>query len=233
VASIAAREVLEQTAALTALGRGTCVGRPFPRADVRIIAITDDPLPSLEHARELPVGEIGEIIVRSPSVTREYYLRPEATRAAKVPADAASSPQPPDAPFYHRMGDVGYLDAEGRLWFCGRKAHIVRTEQWVLYSVCCEAIFDEHPAVYRTALVGLGAAPRQTPVLVVEPEPGCFPAAPQAQAELRDSLLELGSRHDLTRSIQRFLFHRSLPVDTRHNVKINREALREWAADPQ
>lgn len=235
VASIGAREVLEQTAERTARGAGTCVGRPFPGVEVQIIAVTDGPVDALEQATRLPVGEIGEIIVRSPAVTREYFQRPEATRLAKIPApsDAASRGRDalPSASCYHRIGDVGYLDAEGRLWFCGRKSDIVQTAAGPLYSVCCEAIFDEHPEVYRSALVGVGPPPRQRPVIVVEPEEGRFPASNAAEDRLRAELLSLAQAHPETAAIRTVLFHPSLPVDTRHNVKINREALAVWAAE--
>lgn len=234
VASIGAHEVLQTTAALTAQGRGTCVGRPFPQVDVRIIAITDGPIASLSDARPLPPGEIGEIIVRSPSVTREYFQRPDATRLAKIPVDRPEpGALPDDAPlddFYHRIGDVGYLDEAGRLWFCGRKAHIVDTREGRMFSVCCEAILDEHPDVYRTALVGLGPKPNQRPVIVVEPEPGRFPATAADRERFTAELRALATSHPLTAAIETFLFHPSLPVDTRHNVKINREALAIWAA---
>ncbi|MFV0444282.1 MAG: fatty acid CoA ligase family protein [Planctomycetaceae bacterium] len=243
VASIGGRRVLDRTAQLTAQGLGTCVGRPFPGVDVRIIEITAGPIASLAEARLLPPGEIGEIIVASPSVTREYYLRPDATRLAKIPLEqkagldevrptpqTGSEQQSRAVPFFHRMGDVGYLDAEGLLWFCGRKAHIVETPQGRMFSVCCEAIFDEHPQVYRSALVGVGTAPQQMPVLVVEPEAGQFPERDAEQSQMRSELLALGRANSLTAPIERILFHRSLPVDTRHNVKINREALGVWAA---
>ena len=47
---------------------------------------------------------------------------------------------------------------------------------------------------------------------------------------LRNELLQLGAANPMTQSVARILFHRSLPVDTRHNVKINREQLAVWAA---
>jgi acyl-CoA synthetase (AMP-forming)/AMP-acid ligase II len=252
VASIGAREVLSTTAAQTRRGAGTCVGRTFPHVEVRIIDIADGPITSLDQARELPPGEIGEIIVRSPSVTREYFQRPDATRLAKIPdplgADFGFSildfgldserklesriqnPKSKIASFWHRMGDVGYLDADGLLWFCGRKAHVVETSGGRMYSVCCEAIFDEHPDVYRSALVGVGSKPRQEPVIIVEPEAGRFPRSQDDEARMRRELLELATANPLTASIRTVLFHPSLPVDTRHNVKINREALAAWAA---
>ncbi|MFO1001974.1 MAG: fatty acid CoA ligase family protein [Planctomycetaceae bacterium] len=220
VASIGGRTVLNETAALTAIGRGTCVGTLFDQIEVRIIATSFEVLEDIGQTRTLARGEIGEIIVRGPVATREYFRRPEATSAAKI-RDGES--------FWHRMGDVGYLDDQGRLWFCGRKAHIVFPKTGPMYSVCCEAIFNNHPRIYRTALVGVGEMGRQTPVIVAEPEADRFPTDSADIAALQLELLQLGGENPLTASIKQILFHRSLPVDTRHNVKINREALAVWA----
>ncbi len=222
VASIGSDEVLEQTAAQTRRGRGTCVGKPFPGIDVRVIPVTDGEVTDFDQIETLPCGEIGEIVVRGPSVTREYFNRPQATRLAKIPDGET---------FWHRIGDVGYLDPSGRLWFCGRKAHIVQTSSGPMYSVCCEAIFNEHPDVYRSALVGIGEKPAQTPAIVIEPEAGRFPNTPDEREQFRRELLELAAANELTRAISSVHFHRALPVDTRHNVKINREALAAWVID--
>jgi len=227
VASISSAQVLEETAERTQQGAGTCVGERFPGVEVKIIEITDGPIGSINDVRECAPGEIGEIIVRSPSVTREYYRRAEATALAKIP-DPGDEGRPD---FWHRIGDVGYLDEDGRLWFCGRKAHIVECGGERMFSVRCEAIFNNHPRVYRSALVGLGTAPDQRPVIIVEPEEGQFPETPADEQTLRDELLETGAGSPLTVKIRDVLFHRSLPVDTRHNVKINRELLAEWAAE--
>jgi acyl-CoA synthetase (AMP-forming)/AMP-acid ligase II len=222
VASIGGREILAETAPQSASGRGTCVGRVFAGVEVRIIRATDAVIPNICQAEQLPPGEIGEIIVRSPAATREYFRRPDATAAAKI-ADGAT--------FWHRMGDVGFLDEQQRLWFCGRRAHIVHTAAGPMYSVCCEAIFDQHPQIYRSALIGLGPVGDEHPLIVVEPERGQFPDTPAAANKLTAELLALATANPLTASIQRVLFHRSFPVDTRHNVKINREQLRIWAAN--
>ena len=221
IASISSREVLAETAALSRAGAGTCVGKIFPGVRVKIVEITEGPIASLDQTREMRAGEIGEIIVQSPSTTREYYRRPEATRLAKIPDGTT---------FWHRMGDVGYLDEDGKLWFCGRKAHVVETSAGRLFSVRCEAVVNEHPSVFRSALVGIGRNPNQRPVIVVEPEPGRFPE--KNSAEEKQFLSELAERtaaNSITASINDFLFHRSLPVDIRHNVKINREQLAIWA----
>jgi acyl-coenzyme A synthetase/AMP-(fatty) acid ligase len=128
------------------------------------------------------------------------------------------------------MGDVGYLDEDGRIWFCGRKAHRVETGEQTLFTVRCEAIANEHPAIYRSALVGIGEDRyRQTPVLVLEPMPGQFPTDRAAEDKLGQEVAQLLQANPETAGIQRLLFHRSFPVDIRHNAKIRREALAEWA----
>ena len=221
VASIGGREVLEKTAERTREGAGTCVGRRFPRVTVRIIAAIDKPIATINDAVELPPGEIGEIIVRSPSATREYFRRPDATAKAKI-KDGDS--------FWHRMGDVGYLDDDGLLWFCGRKTHVVHAADGPLYTIRCEAIFSNHDRIYRSALVGVGEKPNQRPVMICEPQPGEFPQSNSDRKQLRAELLELSRANALTKSIETILFHHSLPVDIRHNVKIFREKLVPWAA---
>lgn len=226
IASICGKEVLEQTAPLWRVGKGTCVGKLFPRVRVKIVAITDGPIANLAEATELPTGQIGEVLVQAPSTTREYFRLQDATRNAKV-ADTSESSK---TGFWHRMGDVGYLDEHGRLWFCGRKAHIVDTANGRLFTIPCEAIFNQHPRVFRSALVGVGPVPQQ-PVIIVEPEAGQFPETPAAESDFRAELATLGKANALTQTIDTILFHRSLPVDIRHNVKIFREKLGPWAEE--
>lgn len=220
VSSIGSREILGETAAETARGGGTCVGRPVPQVHVRIIRITDEPLAEWSESLVLPVGETGEIAVSGPIVTREYYKRPEATAAAKIRAT--------DGTIWHRMGDCGRLDTNGRLWFCGRKAHRVETGSRTLFTIPCEAIFNQHPKVFRTALVGVGPRGSQTPVLCVELEKS---AGPVDNAALTTELLALGAAHEHTRSIKKILVHPAFPVDVRHNAKIGRELLAAWASE--
>lgn len=220
VTDIDSRAILSDTRQRSASGGGTCVGRPHAGLVVRIIAITDNPLPSWNDVRELPAGEIGEIVVKGPVVTRAYYGEPAATTAAKI-AD------PSDGRIWHRMGDVGYFDETGRLWMCGRKAHRVVTADGPLFTVPCEAIFNQHPHVSRTALVGVGPAGNQIPVLCVERNgaPGVH-----SDEQLSAELLRLGEKHPHTRRIRHILYHPGFPVDVRHNAKIRREELAQWAA---
>jgi acyl-CoA synthetase (AMP-forming)/AMP-acid ligase II len=197
--------------------RGACVGRTVRGMEARIIALDDAPLASLASARFLPAGEIGEIIVRGPVVTREYDGNPGATAAAKIPDGDL---------VWHRLGDCGYLDDGGRLWFCGRKAERVVTPAGTLHTEPCEQVFRTHPAAARCALVGLGRSPDQEPVLVVEASPAGEEEARVLARELRR--LAQGQPHTI--SIRRFFFHRRFPVDVRHNAKIHRLTLARWAA---
>jgi acyl-coenzyme A synthetase/AMP-(fatty) acid ligase len=128
------------------------------------------------------------------------------------------------------MGDVGYLDDRDRFWFCGRKGHRIVMADRVLFTIPCESIFNTHPAIYRSALVGPVIGDVPVPVLVAEPWPESWPSSRAARKQLLRELGELAARHESTRSIQHFLLRRKLPVDTRHNSKIFREQLRPWAA---
>ncbi|MEN6496470.1 MAG: fatty acid CoA ligase family protein, partial [Thermoguttaceae bacterium] len=221
VASIAAAEVLGETIAKTRDGGGVCVGRKFPGIDWKVIRIVDGPIATLSEAEALPDGEIGELIVHGRVVTRRYVTRTETNALAKV-ADGAE--------VWHRMGDVGYFDAQGRFWFCGRMAHRVLTAHGPLYTIPCEAIVNQHPAIFRSALVGVGEPGRQRPVLIVEPWKGQMPPDAQAQGVLLAEVRQLAKRHPLTAAIDDFLLHPAFPVDIRHNAKIFREKLAVWAA---
>ena len=218
VANFRGSEMLAETRAATDKGAGMCVGKPLEINQVRIIKITDEPIAEWDESLVLPTGEIGEICVKGPVVTREYYKRPDATALAKI--------QDGDA-VWHRIGDVGYFDEKGRLWFCGRKAHRVETSTATLYSVRCEALFNVEPGVKRSALVGVGKAPNQTPVMVIEPEPD---ACKKVMADEKH-FLDIASRNPMTASIKHVLFNPAFPVDVRHNAKINREQLAQWAEE--
>ena len=135
---------------------------------------------------------------------------------------------------WHRMGDVGYLDEKGRIWFCGRKSHRVETAEGTLFTIPCEGVFNRHPHVLRSALVGVDGEP----VLCVELDPtvrrGWRPDRNGSTLRtFRLQLAELGERHTHTRAIRRFLIHPAFPVDIRHNAKIFREKLAVWAAKRQ
>ena len=219
VCSIDSDEILAETAVMTERGMGVCVGCPVRGIETHIIRIEDGALPRWADDLVLPDGEIGEIVVRGAVVTQRYYGRPDATNRAKI-RDASGG-------FWHRMGDVGYRDVLGRLWFCGRKTHRVQLAGRTLFSVQCEGVFNAHPDVYRTALVGVKRRGAMQPVLCVERHPGRGADRDRLSRELR----ALGTSHAVTTGIDTFLFHDDFPVDIRHNAKIFREKLAVWAAE--
>ncbi len=287
---------------------GTCVGLPLPGVEVRIIRITDEPIVQWSGELVIPDGEVGELCVRGQAVTKEYFGLPHANAKSKI-RDGDTT--------WHRIGDVGWRDVAGRLWFCGRKTHRVTTRHGTLFTECIEPLFNEHADVARSALVGVGPPGDQQPVVIIEPRPGRFrrfknvPRSGRDQSFIRELLVLVESNlsdsmggpgitvdspvangeHEgvdaspLTKGGHRgvverpestenrpvpipigtcgsgfqpveaadrnshstgfrqsailrstiadrqlqFLFHRSLPVDVRHNAKINREALAAWA----
>ena len=222
VASISATEVLEETAAKSATGRGTCVGEHFPGIEWRVIEIQDGALADIEDARQLPDGEIGELIVRGPVVTSHYVTHEKETRLHKI-NDGDS--------FWHRMGDVGYLDDMERFWFCGRKSHRVQLADRTLFTIPTEAIFNQHPKIYRSAVVRVEDKGVAEAAIIVE----CweeFRAMEVAEkTHLVEELKELAENHALTSCIKHVLIRDALPVDIRHNAKIFREKLAVWAQE--
>ena len=214
VANIGSREILRETQHLTALGRGVCIGRVVEGMQVYVIPISDEPIAEWDESSCLPSGEIGEFVVRGPVVTKEYFRRPEATKLAKI-HDAKTGE------ILHRMGDVGYWDEEGRLWFCGRKSHRVMTPWGTLFTDQVEPIFNGVRGVIRTALVGVKRDGVIYPVLCVERSRWWTSPV---------SLLVFDAeKFEHTKSIVTFLQHPGFPMDVRHNSKIFREKLAAWA----
>ena len=220
VASIGSDEILGETRYRTDEGAGICIGRPVPGLVAKVIRITDEPIALWDDTLELPTRGVGEIAVKAGHATRAYFNLPAANALAKIQ-------DPTSGGFYHRMGDVGYFDERGRLWFCGRKAHRVVTPQGTRYTIPCEGVFNRSPRVFRSALVGVQRNGVTEPVLCVQLETD---AGSDSKKAIRAELRELGSRHELTRQIETILFHPAFPVDVRHNAKIFRDQLAVWAS---
>jgi len=218
IASIGSREILGETRRFSDQGYGLCVGHALEGLDVRIIGISDAPIETWSDALIVSEGEIGEIVVRGDLVTGGYFEQPEADRLTKI-ADGKR--------FWHRMGDLGWMDKKGRIWFCGRKSQRVTTPRGTLYTIPCEAVFNRHAAVRRTALVGLGEPVHQQAVICVELK---SEGAGIDRRQLAAELTALAAANEMTREIETFLVHPEFPVDIRHNDKIHREKLALWAA---
>jgi acyl-CoA synthetase (AMP-forming)/AMP-acid ligase II len=225
VASIESREVLQETAVRTSQGFGTCVGNRFAKVQWKVIDISDEPISSIDQVREVDPGQIGELMVCSPSVTHRYVTRTDQNQLHKVLGhDAQGEPV-----VWHRMGDVGYLDASDRFWYCGRKSHRVRTSQGPIFTEPIEAVVNSHPSVYRSALVPLGQPPDQKPVVIVEPWPEHRKEVLRALEMHKQQWRSLLQKHHPSLDIDAFEVYPSrLPTDIRHNSKIFREQLTEW-----
>ncbi|MGH8079214.1 MAG: olefin beta-lactone synthetase [Lysobacter sp.] len=218
VAVIEGRE-LQSTRAATEAGAGTCVGRAVARNEVRVIRIDDAAIAQWSDDLLVGANVVGEITVAGPTATDSYFNRDAMTKLAKIRESVDGAER-----IVHRMGDVGYLDEQGRLWFCGRKTHRVETAGGPLYTEQVEPVFNTHPKVRRTALVGTGAFGSQVPLLWVElhqPRIG-----DTERKRIVEELREIGAKHAHTAGIERFRFHPGFPVDIRHNAKIGREKLK-------
>ena len=207
----------------TEQGAGTCVGRAVPPNDVRLIRVSDDAIAAWSDDLMVQGGLVGEITVAGPSATDAYFNRDEMTRLAKIRETLADGSER----IVHRMGDLGYFDRDGRLWFCGRKSQRVVSARDTLCTEQVEPVFNTHPDVRRTALVGIGARGAQQPVLCVELRKG---VARSEQPRIAEELRHIGEGFVHTAKVETFLFHPEFPVDIRHNTKIGREKLAVWAA---
>ena len=212
-------EALASTEAASRLGKGVCLGPPLSEVRVEIIRISDLPIPRWSDELMVGEGETGEIAVKAEHASRHYHNLPEADALAKIPDRDG---------FWHRMGDIGCRDGQGRLWFCGRKSHRVKTPAGDLFTICCEAIFNQRPEVARSALVGIpGSGIFSRPAIIIEP---VRRLGVRERAALAAELFRLGRANPRTRDIDLLFYHGGFPTDIRHNAKINREKLAEWAA---
>ncbi len=222
VASIESRELLGGLAEQSRQGAGTCVGSHLPGIRWRVIAIDDGPLETVDQVKEVPESQVGELMVAGDMVTTHYVTRTDQNAIHKVrDGDCV----------WHRLGDIGYLDDQGRFWYCGRKSQRVRSQYGELYTEPCEAIFNQHPHVHRSALVGIGQPDDQTPVVIIEPWSEHRPTNSVARERLVADLRTLGKDNPKTAKIAHILIYPGrLPTDIRHNSKIFREQLAPWAA---
>ncbi|MET1034187.1 MAG: alpha/beta fold hydrolase [Arthrobacter sp.] len=194
-------------------GNGVCVGRPVPGARVAVAPLDADG--AATGRPSTGPGVSGEILVSAPHLMDRYdRLWITGRHAASVPG-------------WHRTGDVGHLDAEGRLWVEGRLAHTLTTSGGVRTPVASEQAAETVPGTGRAAVVGVGPAGAQLPVVVLETVPRARRAAPAEAA------LATGVRAAVAAStgvaVAAVLVVPELPTDVRHNSKIDRAALSGWA----
>ncbi len=194
--------------------RGVCVGRPIGRGRVRIAALDAD-----GRATGTPTtdaGVTGEVVISAPHLKRGYFrLHLTDREATRDLGDLRGR--------WHRTGDVGHLDADGRLWIEGRLPHVITTPQGPVTPVGIEQDVEAVSGVVRAAAVGVGPVGRQVVVVVVEREPGVRRAG-VASAGLGEVV-----RAATSQPVAAVLVVPSLPTDIRHNSKIDRSRLSAWA----
>jgi acyl-CoA synthetase (AMP-forming)/AMP-acid ligase II len=223
VTSISNVELTPEVLEKTRTGAGICVGKAVSPNQVAIMRIMDKAADDLHPEDLLKPFEVGEIVVHGPTTTDQYWQRDEQTRLAKT-IDGSGR-------LWHRMGDIGYRDEQDRIWYCGRKSQRVETASGALFPDQVEAVFNAHRAVERSALVGIpgaGAEGRQRPVLCIERVKG--QADPDNDTLIRE-LIAMAKEHANLAQIRHYLMHPGFPVDIRHNAKIGREQLGQWAAE--
>lgn len=197
---------------------GVCVGTPIGSNVVRISAL--DGSGAANGAPSDEPGVLGEIIISAPHLKERYDRLAMTDRAAarNLPLDDVTSEGR-----WHRTGDVGHLDADGRLWVEGRLPHIFVTVDGPLAPVGTEQDLETLPWVRRAAVVGVGPAGTAQAVAVLETrEPAR--GVRVAEAALADAL-----RASTTQPLAAALIVPELPTDIRHNSKIDRSALASWA----
>ncbi len=197
-------------------GNGVCVGRPRPGVRVRLSPLDDLARADGELTEE--TGVTGEICVAAAHV-KERYDRLWATER-RSSRNAG----------WHRTGDVGHLDDQGRLWVEGRLVHVLSTEGGPLTPVSLEQRVEGLTGVSSAAVVGVGPAGRQQVVVVVEPVAG--PGRVRdglADASVTSAVRDLLSQGEPPVSVAAVLTLRHLPVDIRHASKIDRAAVARWA----
>ena len=212
IISISSNEILSETRKLSEKGFGMCVGRPICDTKIKLIKISDGPITQFRDSLEVEEKQVGEIAVKAELATEHYYNNREADLLAKIPDR--------DGGFWHRMGDLAWKDSQGRIWFCGRKAHRVETGKQSLYTIPVEAIFNNHDKVYRSALTGVGPKDNQIPVMFIEPKEKIT----DEKTFVRE-LFDLAKQNPLTAGIEHIFIDPAFPVDIRHNSKIFREKL--------
>ena len=217
VTDISHNELLELYENPENLFQGICIGYPLDGIDLQIIQISDAPIKFWVDVRKLKNGEIGEIVVGGPNVTQEYLANNDGNLKSKIYESDSGR-------FWHRTGDLGRFDEKGRVWFYGRKSQRVLLKDKTLFTIPCEAVFNQHPLVSRSALVGVKLQKKNVPVICIELVSGI-----KRTEKLKKEWLDLAILNPLTKEINTVLFHRKFPVDPRHNAKIFREKLSEWA----
>lgn len=203
------------TLELVGRGNGVCVGEPLTGVRVAIspLSVHGDHLDDGELTTD--AGVSGEVCVAAAHVKHRYDRLWATERASSRTAG------------WHRTGDVGHLDEAGRIWIEGRRQHLIATGEGpggIVTPVGLEQAVEELPEVSAAAVVGVGPVGVQQVVVVVVPariDPCTGVLAPQA---LTDAVRDVAEAN-----VAAVLNITAMPVDIRHQSKVDRTALGVWA----
>ena len=199
-------------------GSGVCVGRPVPRVEIAIAAMDELGRTTGEVTQDPEVR--GEILVRAPHVRDRYLMLWRTTRTSMRFEG------------WHATGDVGRLDADGRLWVEGRAEHVLATADGLFTPVQVEDAAESVPTVRRAGAAVVGPRGTQQVVVVLETEDGYRPGKAGKPRPAAPSLTEAVRRAVRERAgveVVAVFATRALPTDIRHNSKIDRAALSRWS----
>ncbi len=183
-------------------GAGVCVGRTVDGCNVKIVAVDGG-------VSEIPHGETGEVVVSAPWMSLGYNRLWLTQQKARFASDGLT---------WHRTGDVGHLDSEGHVWIEGRVVHMIHTAQGSITPVPLETVCETISGVQRAAAVGIGDKGVQQIVIVLETHQKNENVASAAlTAQVRQALGQV--------DVVAVWETKKLPVDIRHNSKIDRTAL--------
>ena len=211
------QEIRECTGDLTRNGRGICVGRPHPGLSVKIIKPIDGPVKLGKDGwknLEIQQGSIGEIIVSGPHVATQYYGdNGEIFLYNKIVDN--------EKKIWHRMGDIGYLDEDGRIWLAGRKNNIYSLENKMFYPLMIECMIDTLPEISKSALVKFSHHNKNEiqALLVVEPANKKILKDRKSRVYLRNKIISICRSKNF--HIDAVVFMKKIPLDPRHNTKVD------------
>ena len=190
------------------IGRGVCVGQPVSGCRVVIAGINTDDARML-----MPTGVTGEVLVSSAWMSAGYDALWHTQYVARPTMTVDG-----DTQIWHRTGDVGHCDEHANLWIEGRVVHLIHTSQGVVTPVPLEIAVEALPTVVRAAAVSIGAPGVQQVVIVVE-------TTDRMDGPAHEELVSAVRAAVWPQAIAAVWCTKKLPVDIRHNSKIDRTAV--------
>ena len=201
VSFISDKIIIEETGSLTKQGRGVCVGHLYEKVDIEIV--------NTENYSKIDKFSPGEIWVSSPMTSLKYF---------KNEGENLKSKKMIKGNLFHHIGDIGYIDDIGRLWYLGRLAHAIHQMNETIYSIEIEGVLNSHPKIKKSALIKVGSKPCVAVVLT-----NLFQLEGSKKNDFFDDLVSKNLAHcPKLEKIENFYILKTFPVDTRHNIKIDR-----------